>query len=181
MTFRAIFRLAIAIVCTAALAQQAIASQAIPQIPAFLPYSETVPESAALPIDGIWRISSLGKRIRIEKGRAFALDPWLHLFVLKIERGMVVIKDIARDGSGGYQGADLPAMGKWSATQESSGNLSVSVAGMLGPIRYRLIPVQLDDVPDEPIDDSDEDQNWDDEEWDEEGEDGEEEWETEEW
>jgi len=154
-------------------AQPLHAAQPIPQIPAFLPYSETVPTSEALPIDGIWRISSIGKRIRIEKGRAFALDPWLHLFVLKIERGMVVIKDIARDGSGGYQGADLPAMGRWNAQLESSGNLSVTVAGMLGPIRYRLIPMQLDGIADD-----------DDDDWEDDGEEeAEEEWgeNTEEW
>ena len=66
----------------------------IPQIPAFLPMMTAVPVTQAQPIDGIWTISSLGKRIRIEGGRAYAVDPWVHMFVLKIQPGMVVIKDI---------------------------------------------------------------------------------------
>ena len=38
-------------------------------------------------------ISANRKRVRIQAGRAFAVDPWLHLFVLKIEPMMVVIGD----------------------------------------------------------------------------------------
>jgi len=39
-------------------------------VPAFLPMKEAVPRSQPADIDGVWRISTIGKRIRIEAGRA---------------------------------------------------------------------------------------------------------------
>ena len=109
----------------------------IPQIPAFLPKVDSVPASGKSRIDGVYRISSIGKRIRIERGRAYALDPWLHLFVLKIEPRMVVVKNIRRQ-SGQYVGEDLPLLGAWTATP-NNGNLDVTVAGAFGPVKYQLI------------------------------------------
>lgn len=72
----------------------------IPQIPAFLPMAHTVAKTQPMPIDGTWTISATGKQIRIEGGRAYAVDPWVHLFVLKIQPNMVVIKDIKPTGPG---------------------------------------------------------------------------------
>ena len=40
-----------------------------------------------MPIDGMWRIDSVGARVRIEGGRIFALDPWVHLFIWQILPG----------------------------------------------------------------------------------------------
>lgn len=116
----------------------------IPEIPAFLPMAATVPKSEATPIDGTWTISSIGKRIRIEAGRAFAVDPWLHLFVLKIQPGMVVIRNIRTTDGRVYSGDDLPLMGTFSGTLNSQGSIDVTVAGALGPVRYTLSPVELD-------------------------------------
>ena len=116
----------------------------IPQIPAFLPMAHTVPAGEASPIDGEWMITSIGKRIRIQRGRAFAVDSWLHLFVLKVQPMMVVIKDIRRTGRDEYAGQDLPLMGPWTARQQQDGNLAVSVQGALGPVNYTLMPVSLD-------------------------------------
>ena len=115
----------------------------IPQIPAFLPMAHTVPKAQPMPIDGTWTISSLGKRIRIEGGRAYAVDPWVHLFVLKIQPSMVVIKDIKPTGPGRYSGQDLPLMGQFDATVQADGSLGVSVAAIV-PARYTLVPVTLD-------------------------------------
>lgn len=115
----------------------------IPQIPAFLPMAHTVPKAQAMPIDGTWTISSIGKRIRIEGGRAYAVDPWLHLFVLQIQPSMVVIKDIKPTGPGRYSGQDLPLMGQFDASVQADGTLGVSVAAMI-PTRYTLTPVTLD-------------------------------------
>ena len=115
----------------------------IPQIPAFLPMMTAVPATAAQPIDGIWTISSLGKRVRIEGGRAYAVDPWVHMFVLQIQPGMVVIKDIRSAGHGSFTGSDLPLMGAWNASIGVSGVLDVQVAAMI-PVRYQLLPMQLD-------------------------------------
>ena len=142
----------------------------IPEIPAFLPMAHTIPAGSPSAIDGTWRISSLGKRIRIEGGRAYALDSWLHLFVLKIQPNMVVIKNIRRVGRNKYSGEDLPLMGKWQAIKDTSGALTVSVAGVLGPVQYRLEPVGHDRIEDEydtypeedyPEDDYPDEDNWD--------------------
>jgi hypothetical protein len=114
-------------------------------IPAFLPYVANVPASQPMAIDGIWTVSSIGKRIRIEAGRAYAVDGWLHLFVLSVEPDMVVIQNIKPDGYGGYVGDDLPLMGKWQAKRAADGALDVLVAGAMGPVAYRLLPVSLDD------------------------------------
>ena len=115
----------------------------IPQIAAFLPMMTAVPATQAQPIDGIWTISSLGKRIRIEGGRAYAVDPWVHMFVLKIQPGMVVIKDIRSTSPGSFSGSDLPLMGTWNARIGVGGALDVQVASMI-PARYQLMPMQLD-------------------------------------
>ena len=117
----------------------------IPQVPAFLPSSTDVPMGQKLPIDGDWIISTIQKRIRIEGGRAYALDPWVHMFVLKIEPLMVVLKDIQRTGPGRYSGQDLPLMGPLTAALGPDGSLGVTVAGAMGTSRYSLIPVRLDD------------------------------------
>ncbi len=114
-------------------------------IPAFLPNVADVPASQSMAIDGVWTISSIGKRIRIDAGRAYVVDGWLHLFVLSVEPDMVVIQNIKPDGYGGYVGDDLPLMGKWQAKHAADGALDVIVTGAMGPVNYRLLPVALDD------------------------------------
>lgn len=116
----------------------------IPQIPAFLPSMTDVPATEKLPIDGEWVVDTIRKRIRIEGGRAYAVDSWLHLFVLKVEPLMVVIQDIKRAGPGQYTGQDLPLMGAWTAQIQPNGSLKVTVAGALGPASYNLVPVKVD-------------------------------------
>jgi hypothetical protein len=117
----------------------------IPQVPAFLPMANAVPTSEPMPIDGTWLISTIRKTIRIEQGRAYAVDGWTHLFVLDIQPGMVVIKDIRPTAPGEYGGQDLPLMGAFTARLGADRSLTVSVQGALGPVRYQLIPMQLDD------------------------------------
>lgn len=116
----------------------------IPQIPAFLPMAMDVPMGKKLPIDGEWMINDIRKRIRIEGGRAYAVDSWVHLFVLKIGPMMVVSQDWQRVKSGEYKGQDLPLAGPFTATLAPSGNLNVSVQGMLGPVNLTLSPVRVD-------------------------------------
>ena len=115
-------------------------------IPAFLPNRTAVPATAPMPLDGIWRISSNGKRIRIQAGRAFALDSWNHMVVLNIQPGMVVIRNITPTGPGLYQGDDLPLLGRWNARVDTQGNLTVTVQGQMLPVSYTLTPVQLDNA-----------------------------------
>jgi len=116
----------------------------VPEIPAFLPMASAVPKAEASPIDGTWTVTSIGKRIRIEGGRAYAVDPWLHMFVLKIQPGMVVIRNIHTSDGRTYTGEDLPLMGAFNGTLTPQGSIDVSVAGALGPVRYSLSPVELD-------------------------------------
>ncbi len=118
----------------------------IPKIPAFLPTVAQVPASQPMPIDGTWLIPAIGKKIRIDSGRAYAVDGWLHLFVLDIQPGMVVIKNITPTGPGKYSGEDLPLMGTFSATVQADQSISVTVAAMLGPVNYKLIPVQINNM-----------------------------------
>lgn len=149
--YNSIFRLFL--LCSLSLLISACAVQPSQQIPAFLPMADNVPRSEPTDIDGIWRVSTIGKNIRIEGGRAYAIDGWLHLFTLKIEPGMVVIRNITQDGVGGYSGEDLPLMGKWQAKRAANGTLDVFVAGTFGPVNYQLIPVSLDDSGDYSEDD----------------------------
>ena len=129
----------------AAAQSPAVTAQGTPSIPAFLPLSHQVAETEALPIDGVWTISTIGKRIRIERGRAYAVDPWLHLFVLKVQKDMVVLRDFRRLGPGHYRADDLPLLGPATFTLNPNGNLNVHVQGSLGPVAYNLIQQQVDD------------------------------------
>jgi len=147
----AIRRISALVLCAGMVSATAIVAQAaqgvpqVPQIPAFLPMANTVPATSALPIDGEWMVTSIGKRVRVQTGRAYALDPWVHLFVLQIQPMMVVIKDIRETGSGAYAGSDLPLIGPWQAQLAADGTLNVSVQTALGPARYAMMPVRMDD------------------------------------
>ncbi|MEM7097816.1 MAG: hypothetical protein AAF541_06105 [Pseudomonadota bacterium] len=117
----------------------------IPQIPAFLPMAHTVPMRDASPIDGEWMITSIGKRVRIQGGRAYALDPWLHMFVLQVKPMMVVLSEITTTDGQNYVGKDLPLLGTWNAVLDRDGMLNATVQTMVGPIRYAMMPVRMDD------------------------------------
>lgn len=118
----------------------------IPQIPAFLPLSHTVaPSAEAMPLDGVWNITAINKRIRIDRGRAYAVDSWLHLFVLQVQPNMVVAKDIVRIGPGEYTANDLPLMGPATYKATPSGTLDVTVQGALGPVKLVFAPIDLED------------------------------------
>ncbi len=117
----------------------------IPEIPAFLPMAADVPMTDKLPIDGEWMINEIRKRIRIERGRAYAVDSWLHMFVLKIGPLMVVSKDWVRTGPGEYAGQDLPLVGPFTAKLTPSGTMNVNIQGLLGPVNLTFSPVRLDD------------------------------------
>jgi len=131
-------------ICALCLITSSCAVQPGQQIPAFLPMADSVALTEPLDIDGVWRVNTIDKRIRIEGGRAYAVDDWLHLFTLHVMPNMVVIRNIQPDGMGGYTGEDLPLMGKWQAKPAADGALDIFVAGALGPASYRLLPVELD-------------------------------------
>ncbi len=116
----------------------------VPEVPAFLPMVAAVPAGEAMPVDGTWSITSIGKTVRIERGRVYAVEGWTHLFVLKIQPGMVVIKDLRPSAPGQYTAYDLPLMGAWLGRMAADRTLTVDVQGALGPAKYQLMPLQLD-------------------------------------
>lgn len=107
-------------------------------LPAALPNKDDVPRSAPSAIDGDWVLSVNGKRIRIEAGRAYALDPWLHMVLWTIQPDMVVIRDIETLGDGVYEGDDLPLQGRARLRWIDNANLDVTVTTGLGPVNYKL-------------------------------------------
>ncbi len=119
-------------------------------IPAMLPSKDDVPATAQSAIDGDWMISTLNKRIRIEGGRAYALDTWLHALILTIKPGMVVVRDIESVGEGIFEGDDLPLLGRARMQQLDNGNLDVTVTTAFGPVSYQLSPVGLS-APEESV------------------------------
>lgn len=121
------------------------ASPVAAQMPALLPSRYDVPETEPLPIDGVWKISLIGKRIHIERGRAFAVDQWLHLFVLQVQPGMVVLRNFQRTGAGHYTADDLPLLGPATFELQPDGSMRVLVNGALGPVNYVLTRQSADD------------------------------------
>lgn len=121
--------------------EAALDAAGVPQIPAVLPDRHSVAMTEALPIDGVWRVNTINKRIRIEQGRAYALDRWRHLLVLEVKPDMVVLQNFRRTGAGTYS-ADDP-VGPVAMTLASDGNLDVVVTTPLFPVRYRLIRVDV--------------------------------------
>ena len=117
----------------------------VPQIDAFLPDKFAVEPTEALPIDGVWTINTIGKKIRIEEGRAYAVDSWLHMFILKVQPDMVVMQNFQRTAPGQYKADDLPLLGPATFSLQPDGNLAVSVQGSLGPVGYKLIKREVDD------------------------------------
>jgi Caspase domain len=115
-------------------------------IDGFLPMKADVKESKSSPIDGIWKISTIQKRIKIEKGRAYAIDGWTQAFILRILPDMVVFKNVERIGNGQYQADDLPLLAKAVMTLKPDGNISVHVKTSPFPTSYTLIRETLDDA-----------------------------------
>lgn len=116
------------------------AAAGIPQMDAFLQYETQVPPTEALPIDGDYTISTLGKRIRIDRGRGYALDPWTHAMTLKIRPNMVVSKDFRQISATEYTSQDLPLLGTATMKVQPDGRIAVNVASV-PPYSYFLIPV----------------------------------------
>ena len=126
------------------LGAMAASAAGVPQMNAFLPNKNSVPAMQPSSIDGIWTISSIGKKIRIEGGRAYAIDGWLHAFTLKVQPDMVVSKNIQASGRGQFVADDLPLMAKANYEIQSNAQINVVASTLMGPARWALIPVSLD-------------------------------------
>ncbi|MEP5938278.1 MAG: MAC/perforin domain-containing protein [Erythrobacter sp.] len=111
------------------------------QVPAMLPNKDAVPTAEAMAIDGDWRVNTIGKVIRIEGGRAYAVEGWTHAFVFRVQPDMVTIRNINQTGDDEYVGDDLPLMGKVTMKVVSPDRIEASVPGLFGPVRYTLTRV----------------------------------------
>lgn len=111
----------------------------IPQTTAFLPNKSAVAPGPRMDIDGTYTISTLGKRITIDRGRGYAVDGWTHALTLKIQPDMVTMRNITQIDETTYAGDDLPLLGKATLKVQPDGSIATVVAGMI-PYRYTLIP-----------------------------------------
>lgn len=80
------------------------------QIHALLPTIDEMEQLEPLPIEGVWQIREIGKRIVIEGGHAYAEDSWVHMLLFRIEPDQVVITNIRELPNGDFIGRDLPLM-----------------------------------------------------------------------
>lgn len=117
------------------------------QIPAFLPAVEEVAPSEATDVDGTYMVSTINKRITIENGRAFVIDPWTHAFILKVQPGMVTLQNFRQTGPNTYEADDLPMMGKVVFNRQPNGTLQGVVQGALGTAKYALVPTEYAGAP----------------------------------
>ncbi|MAK61519.1 MAG: hypothetical protein CMK09_11105 [Ponticaulis sp.] len=111
----------------------------IPQIDGFLPTIYEVPASQPLPIDGVYTISTIKKKIRIEGGRAYAVDGWNFALFMRIQPNMVTGMNFVQTGQNTYEFDDLPLMGRATMVVDPSGWIDVKTRGGT-PYDYKLIP-----------------------------------------
>ncbi|MEM1050665.1 MAG: hypothetical protein AAGI28_01085 [Pseudomonadota bacterium] len=124
-----------------------ISAPAQAQIPAFLPAVEEVAPGAATDVDGTYVVSTINKRITIENGRAYVIDPWTHAFILKVEPRMVTLQNFRQTGPDTYEADDLPMMGKVVFHRQPNGTLQGVVQGALGTAKYALVPTDYATAP----------------------------------
>lgn len=117
----------------------ALIKSGIPQIDGFLPTMYEVPASAPLPIDGMYTISTIKKKIMIEQGRAYAVDGWNFALFMRIQPNMVTGMNFVQTGQNTYEFDDLPLMGRGSMVVQPNGWIDVKTRGGT-PYDYKLIP-----------------------------------------
>ena len=118
-----------------------------------LPTANEVKPGKKMRIDGEYRISTLNKRVLVDRGRVIALEGWKHMLFWDIDPGMVVIRDVKHTGNGRFKGRDLPLDADWQAQHNKANrSLSVVATGPMGTTRYDLIPVgsSYEDVAETP-------------------------------
>ena len=112
---------------------------------AALPNRYAVDLADKLPIDGIWRISTNDKRLRIERGRAFAVDGWNHALLFKVKPDQVTMTNMREVQPGRYQGRDILLNGDARLTLREDGDLDVKVSLFPFPAKFVLYREGLDD------------------------------------
>lgn len=125
----------------------AASSTAKGQVRALLPMASEVEEGAPTDADGTYIVSTINKRITIENGRAYVVDPWTHALVLRVHRGMVTLQNFRQTGPDTFEADDLPMMGKVVFFRQPNGALQGVVKGAFGEAKYVLVPTDYADAP----------------------------------
>lgn len=116
------------------------------QFQAALPMVETVTPGEATDADGTYVVSTIDKRITIENGRAYVIDPWTQALLFRIKPGMVTLKNFRQTGPNTFEADDLPMMGKVVFYRQPNGALQGVVKGALGEAKYILVPTEYASV-----------------------------------
>jgi hypothetical protein len=123
-----------------AIAGTTMSAPASAQVPALLPSVGEMKPSAPLPIDGMYTIREIDKRIMVQDGYAYAVDGWVHALIFQIMPDQVIVRDIQPLPDGSFVGDDLPLMAKIKIEPQPDGSLIArTVTGL--PAVYHLDPV----------------------------------------
>ncbi len=117
------------------------------QLPAALPDKESVAPGEATDVDGTYVVSTINKRITIENGRAYVVDPWTQALIFRVNPGMVTLQNFRKTGPDRYEADDLPMQGKVVFHRQPNGALQGVVNGAFGEHKYVLVPTALATVP----------------------------------
>lgn len=129
--------------CLALTAPQAV----VAQVPAALPDKESVAVGEATDADGTYVVSTINKRITIDRGRAYVVDPWNTALIFTVKKGMVTLQNFRQTGPDTFEADDLPMMGKVVFNRQPNGTLQGVVQGVMGEAKYALVPAELAEVP----------------------------------
>lgn len=122
------------------------AAPAHAQLAAGLPDMDSVAPSEATDADGTYIVSTINKRITIENGRAYVVDPWTQALFFRVKPGMVTLQNFRQTGPDRFEADDLPMMGKVVFHRQPNGTLQGVVQGAMGEAKYALIPTEYASV-----------------------------------
>lgn len=107
-----------------------------------LPDVASVAPGEATDADGTYVVSTINKRITIENGRAYVIDPWTQALIFRIKPGMVTLQNFRQTGPDTFEADDLPMMGKVVFNRQPNGTLQGVVKGVFGEAEYALVPTE---------------------------------------
>ena len=111
---------------------------------ASLPYADAVAATETSAIDGIWRLTVNGARVRINRGRMIAMDPWTHLLLWRVQKDMVVSRDIRQTSANSWSANDILLAAPATLTLTREGVLNGVTRGLLGPASYNFELLEAD-------------------------------------
>ncbi|GMN04562.1 hypothetical protein [Erythrobacter sp. MTPC3] len=120
------------------------------QAQAQLPDVASVAPGEATDADGTYVVSTINKRITIENGRAYVIDPWTQALIFRIKSGMVTLQNFRQTGPDTFEADDLPMMGKVVFNRQPNGTLQGVVQGAFGEAKYALVPTDYATIGDAP-------------------------------